>query len=137
VDPEGLVLTQHRFTRLALANPDLAPYGHAAMQVLDALHLRTGLQDHIVMGDNLAQTYLFVASGHADLGFVALSQIAHNGQLRDGSVWIVPARLYAPIRQDAVLLPAGQNSQAARQLLAYLKTNEARQIISTYGYALP
>lgn len=137
VDSQAQVLMQHHFGKLAMANPDLAPYGQAAVQVLGALKLRDSLQDKIVLGENIGQAYLFVASGQADLGFVGLSQIMHHGTLSSGSVWMIPAGLYRPIKQDAVLLQAGQNSQAAQQFLAYLKTDPARRLISSYGYSFP
>jgi molybdate transport system substrate-binding protein len=88
----------------------------------------------LVTGENIAQTYQFVASGNAELGFVALSQVMHNGTLRSGSVWQVPATLHAPIRQDAVLLRHGANNAAARALLDYLNTPAAIAVIRSYGY---
>ncbi|MHB1083454.1 MAG: molybdate ABC transporter substrate-binding protein [Thiobacillus sp.] len=134
IDDSGAVLKQNRFQRLAIANPKLAPYGAAAADVLARLNLTDRVQNKLVTGENIAQTYQFVASGNAELGFVALSQVMHNGTLRSGSVWQVPATLHAPIRQDAVLLRHGANNAAARALLDYLNTPAAIAVIRSYGY---
>jgi molybdate transport system substrate-binding protein len=136
VDGAGAVLRQGRFEHLAIANPKLAPYGAAAMQVLEALGLTASLQPKIVQGENIGQTAQFVSSGNAELGFVALSQVAVPGQPVIGSYWLVPPNLYAPIRQDAVLLQRDAANPAARALLEYLKGPKARAVIEAYGYAL-
>lgn len=122
------------FNKLALANPKVAPYGAAAVEVLEALDLRLATQARWVMGENIAQTYQFIASGNADLGFVALSQIMDKGQLRAGSSWIIPGDLHSPIRQDAVLLKNAADRVGARALLDYLRSSEARSIMRAYGY---
>ena len=88
-----------------------------------------------MLGENIAQTWQFVASGNAELGFVALSQIKTEGDERPGSLWIVPHTLHAPIRQDAVLLAKGK--AAAEQFMKYLKSDKATTIIRRYGYELP
>jgi molybdate transport system substrate-binding protein len=134
VDARGAVLHRGGFERLALADPRLAPYGRAAVEVLQELKLKSTLTPRFVVGQNIAQAYQFVATGNAPLGFVALSQVQREGRIDAGSAWIVPARLHAPIRQDAVLLSAGRDSAAARALLAYLRGAEARRIIRSYGY---
>ena len=103
VDAQGEVLKRGGFERLAIANPKLAPYGAAAVQVQERLGIAAALRDKWVQGENIAQTYQFVASGNALLGFVALSQVFGNGAIRNGSGWIVPQELHDPIRQDAVL----------------------------------
>ncbi|WP_346840005.1 molybdate ABC transporter substrate-binding protein [Microbulbifer sp. SAOS-129_SWC] len=132
---DGAALLQSGdFGKLALANPRLAPYGTAALEVLRSLHLQAATRSHWVQGENIAQTFQFVASGNADLGFVALSQIQHGGRIERGSAWIVPASLYQPIRQDAVLLPAGADSAAARSLLRFVRGKHAAAIIESYGY---
>lgn len=122
------------FNKLALANPKLAPYGAAAMEVLDALKLKKATEPKWVMGESIAQTYQFVRSGNADLGFMALSQIMDKGKVEEGSSWIVPAEFYSPIRQDAVLLNSARESAGAKALLAYLRSNEAHAIIRAHGY---
>ncbi len=121
------------FNKLALANPKLAPYGIAAVEVLESLKLKYATEPKWVMRENIAQTYQFVDSGNADLGFVALSQILDKGEV-NGSSWIIPAELYNPIRQDAVLLSRAKNSTGAKALLAYLQSKEAHSIIHAYGY---
>ncbi|MDE3011554.1 MAG: molybdate ABC transporter substrate-binding protein [Pseudomonadota bacterium] len=136
VDADGAVLKSTAFTHLAWCNPRLAPYGAAAQQTMQALGIFDALQARLVQGENIGQAYQFVASGNAELGFVALSQVWHDGQLGEGSMWLVPARLYEPIRQDAVLLKPGEGHAAARALLDYLKSGPARAVITSYGYAL-
>lgn len=135
IDGSDAVLRQNRFRRLAIANPRLAPYGAAAVEVLARLKLTDSVQGKFVIGENIAQTYQFVASGNAELGFVALSQVMQDGKLSSGSAWLVPSSLHAPIRQDAVLLKRGENNAAARALYDYLKTPVAAlTIIRSYGY---
>ena len=134
IDGNDAVLRQNRFQRLAIANPKLAPYGRAAMEVLAKLKLTDSVQDKLVTGENIAQTYQFVASGNAELGFVALSQVMQDGKLTSGSVWVVPSTLHSPIRQDAALLKRGETNAAARALLDYLKTPAAQTTIRSFGY---
>ena len=137
VDAKGDVLRRRDFRRLAIANPKLAPYGAAATQTLSALGLREKLRSKIVEGANINQTFKFVASGNAELGFVATSQIMQEGRLKSGSAWLVPANLHDPIRQDAILLTKGHDNPAAVALLHYLDSRSARDIIRRYGYELP
>lgn len=134
VDAAGEVLKKNAFQHLAIANPRLAPYGVAAVQVLDRLGLHAALKPRLVQGENIGQAYQFVASGNAELGFVALSQVMKDGRITGGSAWIVPAGLHAPIRQDAVMLAPGKNSAAAQALMKYLRQPRARAIIKAYGY---
>lgn len=122
------------FNKLALANPKLAPYGAAALEVLTALQLKEATEAKWVQGENISQTYQFVASGNAELGFIALSQVMDKGHIKTGSSWIVPSTLYRPVRQDAVLLKSAEKNTAAIELLAYLRGNDAHQIIHNYGY---
>ncbi len=136
VDNKGKVLESGRFNKIAIANPKTAPYGEAAIETLSALKLKTRLEPKFVMGENISQTHQFVASGNAELGFVALSQISRNNQLTGGSLWLVPEKLYSPIKQDAVLLLTGKDSAAARQLLAFLKSDRAVRIIQSFGYGI-
>lgn len=124
-------LEDGNFQRLAIANPRLAPYGQAAREVLDSLHL-PGKQS-LVIGENIAQAYQFVATGNADLGFVALSQVINNGQVPDGA-WLVPASLHTSILQDAVLLQHGATNKAAQALMEFLRSDRAITIIRQYGY---
>jgi len=119
--------------RLAIANPRLAPYGAAARETLERLGLWETMRPKLVQGENIAQTFQFVASGSADAGFVALSQIREN-EARAGSHWIVPERFHSPLRQDAALLSRGAGNDAARAFLSYLKSAPARERIRAYGY---
>ena len=134
VDANGAVLKQGKFDKLAVANPRLAPYGAAAIETLRALGLHDTLQPKFVTGENINQTFQFAATGNAQLGFVALSQVMKDGRIARGSAWLVDARLYTPIRQDAVLLGRGKGQPAAEALLKYLRGEKARAIIKSYGY---
>lgn len=134
VDKDYNNLKTDSFNKLALANPKLAPYGVAAVEVLEALDLKQTTESKWVMGENIAQTYQFIATGNADLGFVALSQIMSKGHITEGSSWIIPSELYSPIRQDAVLLKKAKDSAGAKALVDYLRSDEARAIIHSYGY---
>ncbi|MBT9485908.1 MAG: molybdate ABC transporter substrate-binding protein [Rubrivivax sp.] len=134
VDEQGAVLGAATWRHLAIANPKVAPYGAAAMQVLQARGLADTLAPRLVTGESIAQAYQFVATGNAELGFVALSQVAVPGQPAKGSMWRVPSALYGEIRQDAVLLKPGAQNPAAAALLAYLKTAPARALIEAHGY---
>jgi molybdate transport system substrate-binding protein len=136
VDAHGEVLRNGRFARLAIANPKLAPYGAAAQQVLQRLGLRETLAPKLVTGENIAQAYQFVATGNAELGFVALAQISDGARPR-GSLWRVPEQLYDPIRQDAVLLARAGGNDVARAFLDFLRSAPARAVIADFGYGLP
>lgn len=136
VDARGEVLKQGQFNKLAVANPKLAPYGKAAVEVLTGMGLLDAVTAKLVQGENIAQTYQFVMTGNADLGFVALSQVMKDGKIASGSAWIVPAKLHAPIRQDAVILSTGKGNPAAAALLQYLKGGKAKAIIKSYGYEI-
>lgn len=119
------------FTKLSIANPTAAPYGAAAVETLKALKIYETLQPKIVQGNNIAQAFQFIDTGNAELGFIALSQLAGNpGRSR----WLVPQALFTPIRQDAVLLKKGAANEAATAFIAFLKGPEARAIIEKYGY---
>lgn len=122
------------FQHLALANARIAPYGRAAEQVLRNLQLSEALQPRLVRGENIAQTFQFVASGTAELGFVALSQLASPAADRRRGYWTVPQSLYSPIEQQAVLL---RDRPAARRFYRFLASAVAREIIDRYGYRLP
>jgi len=124
------------FRRLAIASPKLAPYGEAAEQVLATLGLSEAMRAKLVFGDSIAQTYQFVATGNAELGFVALSQIASPDKPAAGSRWVVPLHLYQPIRQDAVLLRRGADNPAAREAAAFLRGPAARRLIDSFGYGV-
>ena len=134
VDQQGEVLRKNAFRHLAIAAPKLAPYGAAAVETMRKLGVATSLEPKLVVGESIGQTFSFVQTGNAELGFVALSQVYENGKIKSGSAWIVPESLYAPLRQDAVLLVRGRDNPAAVALLAYLKTDKAKAIMRAFGY---
>ena len=136
VDERGAVLERGDFRHLALANPKTAPYGAAAEETLRSLGLLDKLRPRFVQGENIAQAFQFVASGNAELGFVALAQVSGGGAPAGGSLWVVPAAMHAPIRQDAALLVRGRDNPAALAFLAYLKSEKAKAVIRAYGYEL-
>ncbi|MFM0049822.1 molybdate ABC transporter substrate-binding protein [Caballeronia grimmiae] len=136
VDANGDVLKNNAFTHLAIANPKAAPYGLAATQALARLGLTQAVSAKIVEGQNISQAQQFVATGNAELGFVALSQIYKNGKITSGSAWIVPASLHEPIRQDAVILQNGKDNAVAKQFADYLKGPKAAAVIKSFGYQL-
>jgi molybdate transport system substrate-binding protein len=136
VDAKGEVLIKGSFEKLALADPKLAPYGAAAMEAIFKLGLLDKLKPKFVQGESIGQAYQFIATGNAELGFVAYSQVAAPGSASTGSWWVLPASLYAPLLQDAALLKHAEGSDAARALLTYLKGDKARAIIKAHGYEL-
>lgn len=136
VDPQGQVLAQGGFRKLAIASPKTAPYGAAAVETLNALGLWRRVEPRLVLGESVGQTYAFIATGNADLGFVALSQVLEGGRLKSGSLWPVPPTLYRPIRQDAVLLRKGADNPAAQALLTLLKSPRIHALVRSYGYEL-
>jgi molybdate transport system substrate-binding protein len=134
VDPKGQVLLSKNVQRIAIANPKLAPYGAAALETLKQLGLLEELKPKLVQGDNIAQAYQFVTTQNAQIGFVAISQVFADGKITSGSAWTVPANLYKPIRQDAILLLTGKNNSAAKALMIYLKSEKAKAVMKSYGY---
>jgi molybdate transport system substrate-binding protein len=136
VDDAGAVLKKGAFAHLSLADPKLAPYGVASIETLKALGAYEAVQPKMVTAETITQAYQYIASGNAELGFVALSQVLKDGKT-DGSSWLVPAHLYTPIRQDAVLLAPGKGKTAAESLVKFLKGDKAKAIIQTFGYELP
>ncbi len=127
-------LAQGNFRALALANPRLAPYGAATLEAIRALGLDQALRDRLVMGENVAQAHAMIATGNAELGFVALSQVLTTAGAEAGSRWDVPAGMHEPLRQDAVLLSRGQSNMAAGGFLRFLASPDARRIIQLSGY---
>lgn len=125
------------YRRLAMANPDLAPYGLAARQVLQSLSIWEASQARIVTGENVGQAHAMVATGNADAGLVALADVLRLPEERRGSHWLVPEHLHDPIEQAAVLLRHGEGNAAAREFLDYLQTPAARTMIESSGYTVP
>lgn len=136
VDDKGDVLRSSRFEKLAIADPKLAPYGAAAMEVIQKLGVQANVTRRLVQGESIGQTYQFVSTENAQLGFVALSQISVDGRISQGSAWVVPPSMHTPLKQDAVLLIAGKDNAAAHALLKYLQGETAKTVIQSYGYAL-
>jgi molybdate transport system substrate-binding protein len=135
VDDKGTILkTSSDFQHLAIADPKVAPYGKAAMKVMEKMGVLDTLTPKIVQGDSIAQAKEFVSSGNAELGFVALSQVIKDNS---GSSWMVPQDLYSPLYQDVILLKTGEKSTAAKALMDYLRTAPAQAVIKDYGYELP
>ncbi len=137
VDDQGAILESGDFAFLAIANPDLAPYGSAAREVLSQRGIWEPLQSKIVRGENINQSMQYVQSGNAQLGFVAWSQLQskpESTELIVGSKWIVPTHLHSPIAQQAVLL---RESPAARIFLDFIRSPAALDIIQKHGYDLP
>jgi len=134
---DGLaILEAADFDHMAIANPDLAPYGLAAKQTLQHYGLWDALQPKIVMGQNIGQTFSMVATGNAPLGFVAKSYVLSPRNDQPGSRWDVPAEAYEPIRQDAVVLKRAANNPAAQAFADFLRSDQARGTIKRFGYAV-
>jgi molybdate transport system substrate-binding protein len=136
VDAQGSVLQRADLGKVAYANPKTAPYGAAAVQVMEKLGLSSALGPKLVQGESIGQTYAFVHTGNADVGFVALSQVFENGQLKAGSVWRLPRNLYTPIEQGAVVLKRGALNPAAHALMALLKSPQGQALVRAYGYEI-
>ena len=136
VDDKGSVLKAPGLVKVAYANPKTAPYGTAAVQVLERLGLKDAITPKLVQGESIGQTYSFVKTGNADVGFVALSQVLSGGRLKEGSMWVIPQAHYDPIRQDVVLLKRGADNEAAKALLRLLQSPGIKDLIRSYGYEL-
>ena len=130
------ILETAAFRRLALAQPELAPYGWAARQVLERLGVAESLEPRLVYGENVGQAYALAASGNAEWALVAASQVALRPQ-HTGTVWAVPPSLHDPIVQQAVLLVAGRDQPAARAFMEFLHDDTARALIAAAGYDVP
>lgn len=140
----GLTLTEASVTalpgqsqRLAIANPKLAPYGRAAVEVLERLGLREALGRQLVVGQNVNQSFQFVRTGNARFGFVAASLVYRDGALEQGSAWLVPDTMHAPVRQDAVLLRGTEPDGPAQALFDYLGGASAAAVLTRFGYEVP
>jgi molybdate transport system substrate-binding protein len=141
VDNKGQVLLsnttdKNNFKKLAIADPKLAPYGVAAMEVLMRMGALSKVAPKLVQGDSIGQAFQFVMTENAELGLVALSQISMDGRISQGSAWVVPQNLYTPLKQDAALLSLGKDNAAALALMKYLQSERAQAIIRAYGYTL-
>ena len=119
------------FSRLAIANPKLAPYGAAAQQLLQSQNLWQPLQRKLVRGENVGQAYQFIKTGNAQLGFVAQALIKRPGVSIEGSYWLVPQSMHDPIQQQAVLL---RDSPATRAFVEFMRSQQVINILSEFGY---
>ncbi len=136
VDAKGEVLKAANLGKVSFANPKVAPYGAATVQVIDKLGLTAILAPKLVQGESIGQTFTFASTGNADIGFVAMSQVLEGGKLKSGSMWVVPQNLYDPIRQDAVVMQKSANNEAAQALMRLLKSPNIKDLIRSYGYEL-
>lgn len=123
------------FTKMAIANPRLAPYGLAAEQTLQRLTLKQATQPHWVMGENISQTYRFIESGNAPLGFIARAQV--QGELNTTQHWLVPDTYHQPIKQDGILLSRAADNLAAQDFIRFIQSATAQGIIRQHGYDIP
>ena len=133
------ILRSASYTHLAIANPKVAPYGGAALEVLNKLGATQQNQTRMVYGNSLAQAFQFVSTGNAELGFVALSQILEPGSPAKGhgQTWMPPQDLYTPIDQAAIILKHTTHLKAAQEFMAYLRSPAGQQVIERYGYEVP
>ena len=134
VDSDGQVLYNDDFRFIAIANPKIAPYGIASKETLTSMNLWQDMEEKLVRGENIAQTFQFAKSGNAKLGFVSYSQILSLNSSSEGSYWLVPQDMYQPIEQQAILL---KDSSLGKDFLSFIKSNEALDIIKRNGYDLP
>lgn len=130
---EQTILTAGEYAKIAIANPKLAPYGQASIEILNALSLTKKTQHSLVIGENIAQTFQFIASGNVDFGFVAHSQLLHK-KTPIQEFWLAPKEYHAPIKQNAALLNRGKTSDAAISFFTFMKSEKAKQIIRSQGY---
>lgn len=132
-DPKA-ALTAASTLHVAIANPELAPYGVAAREALATMGLWDAIQPKIVMGQNIGQTFSLVDTGAAEMGFIATSAVQIPGSGAKGSRYDVPQEMFKPIKQDAVLLKAGEGNAAAAAFMDYLKGDRAKAIAQSFGY---
>ncbi len=139
VDDKGDILKNGTFKHLAIADPSHAPYGIFAVEVMKKLNVFEKIEPLFVQGENIAQTFQFVTTGNAELGFIAFAQVidTQTGEIGSGSGWLVPENLHSPFNQTAVLLKKGENNPAALALIDFMKSDSARAIIQKYGFGLP
>ncbi len=139
VDDKGEILKTGNFKHIALADPTHAPYGVVAEEVMKSLGVLDKLRPLFVMGENISQTFQFVSTGNAELGFIAFAQVIdiNTGKIGSGSGWMIPDNLHGPFNQTAVLLKKGAENPAALALVDFLKSPAALAIIEKYGFGLP
>jgi molybdate transport system substrate-binding protein len=133
---QDFIDTIAKVEHIAIANPKNAPYGAAAIDVMNKLGVYQQAQPKIVEGHNISQTYQYVSSETVDCGFVALSQVYLNGKITEGSAWLIPANLHRELKQDVVLLQPGEKNEVAKSLMQFLQSEPAKQIIRSFGYQI-
>ena len=134
VDKNADILKTDKFKYIAIANAKVAPYGQAAVQTMQKLGVLTQIEPRVVQGESIAQTFQFVSTGNAQLGFVALSQILENGKIKIGSAWIVPEEMHEQLKQDAVVLQSCKQILVCQALMDYLKSEKVKKMMASYGY---
>lgn len=138
VERQGMaILLDGSVKKIAIANPEHAPYGRAAVAALKLAGLYDRLADRFVMGENVSQAAQFAESGNAQAGFVALAHALSPAVKSTGKFWVVPADYYPPLEQGVVVLSRSPNKKEAAEFLQYLKTRAASDVLRKYGFALP
>jgi len=127
------LLKSNRFSKLAIANPQLAPYGQAAIEVLRYLNLYDQVRNKLVYGENVAQTFQFAQSGGADMGFVPLAYVNNS----HGNSWLPPPDSYHPIEQQLVIIKSTRHLKLAQRFIRYLDSDKMKILISNSGYTVP
>lgn len=130
-------LSEAKFAHFAIANAKLAPYGVAAMETLKTMGVYQTLKPKLVQGENIGQTYQYIHSRNAQMGFVAYAQLIKTGHHKGDDYWIVDNQWHAPIEQTAILLTQAKNSDAAKAFMRYLQSPKAKAIIKAFGYNTP
>ena len=134
VDKNADILKTDKFKFIAIANAKVAPYGQAAVQTMQKLGVLTKIEPRVVQGESISQTYQFVSTGNAQLGFVALSQIFENGKIKTGSAWIVPEEMHEQLKHDAVVLQSCKHMSECQSFMYYLKSEKVKKMMASYGY---
>jgi len=141
VNDINAIIKSMDYQKIAIANPKTAPYGNAAVETLKSLNLYQTIKTKLVFGENIAQTFQFVQSASADYGFVALAQIKalneRNDKKEQGNYAIIPHNLYAPVKQQLVLLKSSNSKKRAMNFLRFMKLDSTKTIIKNQGYTLP
>ena len=128
-------LKDPRVKRIAIANPELAPYGRAAISALKSAGVYEAVKAKLIFGENISQTAQFTQSGNAQVGILARSLVSADS-MKNGEVWDVPANLYPVIEQAVVVMHASANKKAALAFLEFVKSPSGRQILSNHGLSL-
>ena len=135
---QGLsVLTQTNIKRIAIANPEHAPYGQAAKAALQQAKMWQAIQPKLVLGENIAQTLQFVQTQNADVGVVALSLLRAPQLAGQGQYWLIPTHFYPPLEQAMVVTKRGKNNPLAYDYLKFIKSPPAQKILADYGFLAP